>query len=789
AAWPARLAAQDTSPAGRIAGMVRNTSNERAGGIGLALEGTGRTTITDSLGRFRFDSLMAGEYRLEVTGPEGTVVLRTPVTVRSGETATVSITIPSPVELPPITTAVARPARPASTLPDVQGAFLYSAKKTEVVNLDSLTANSAQNVTRQLVARVPGANLSEAAYGGFPSNGIGVRGLTPTQSVEMNVRQDGVNIVADLYGYPETYYTPPAQAIEQIEFVRGSSSLQFGPQFGGVVNYDLRDGAPDTRPTFTLRQTAGSYAALTSYGSVAGGSSRLTYFGYGQYVHRDGFRPNSGVEEVSAAGRIGYDLSSRVRLSAEYTLYRNRLQMPGGLSDAEFAANWAQSFRSRNWLASPWNVLALKAEANLGRSTVLTNSVSYMFSQRYLVWRNEDGGPESPDSIDPGTGAFTPREVEREYFNNITDELRLRTSFTLLGLPQTVATGVRAFAGTLHRQEGGPGTTGSDFDMALIGGGYATDVSFFNSNVAAYAENIIRVSERLSLSPGVRVERLHSTASGHTDTTFAPLARDRVFVLAGAGLQFQTTSSTQLYANITQAYRPIEYSFLVPFGGGVRVDPHLRDPRGYNADLSWRGRLGAAVSFDLGIFYLSYHDRIGLISGSDSTGPYLLRTNVATSVHKGVESYLQVQPLVLAGVPQGRGTFSIFDALGYTHARYTTGEFAGKRVEFAPEVVHRMGATYERGAFATTFQISTTSKQFSDANNTVSSPDAEVGIIPAYTLLDWSGRYRLGRWTFEGGVNNLADRHYFTMRTSEYPGPGIIPGTARSVYITLGTSF
>jgi len=104
-------------------------------------------------------------------------------------------------------------------------------------------------------------------------------------------------------------------------------------------------------------------------------------------------------------------------------------------------------------------------------------------------------------------------------------------------------------------------------------------------------------------------------------------------------------------------------------------------------------------------------------------------------------------------------------------------------------VVHRMGATYERGAFATTFQISTTSKQFSDANNTVSSPDAEVGIIPAYTLLDWSGRYRLGRWTFEGGVNNLADRHYFTMRTSEYPGPGIIPGTARSVYITLGTSF
>ena len=40
-------------------------------------------------------------------------------------------------------------------------------------------------------------------------------------------------------------------------------------------------------------------------------------------------------------------------------------------------------------------------------------------------------------------------------------------------------------------------------------------------------------------------------------------------------------------------------------------------------------------------------------------------------------------------------------------------------------------------------------------------------------------------WRLQGGVNNLADRRYFTRRTDEYPGPGILPSSRRSVYVTL----
>lgn len=64
------------------------------------------------------------------------------------------------------------------------------------------------------------------------------------------------------------------------------------------------------------------------------------------------------------------------------------------------------------------------------------------------------------------------------------------------------------------------------------------------------------------------------------------------------------------------------------------------------------------------------------------------------------------------------------------------------------------------------------------------------GLIPAYTLLDWSGAVRLAHEravTF--GINNVTDVPYFTKRTAEYPGPGILPGIGRSLYFGLKAAF
>ena len=82
-------------------------------------------------------------------------------------------------------------------LSDVKDAIIYAGKKTEVIITDSLDANKAINNTRQILGRTPGLNIVETESGGFTANGIATRGLNPSQSIEMNTRQNGYNISAD----------------------------------------------------------------------------------------------------------------------------------------------------------------------------------------------------------------------------------------------------------------------------------------------------------------------------------------------------------------------------------------------------------------------------------------------------------------------------------------------------------------------------------------------------------------------------------------------------------------
>lgn len=793
---PTCLLAQRAS--GTIHGVVRRGeegSPEMVIGVPVALEGTAFRTATDSSGSFTLTRVPAATYTLVVTLPDG--ALRRAVTVSEGKVTSVEIVLDSAgtagaQQLAPVVVSAATPLHVIGHLPDVDDNVIYSGKKTEVIVMDSLRANTAQDIERQILGRVPGAHFSETEAAGFPSNGVGFRGLDPTQSIEMNTRQNGVNIAGDLYGYSETYYTPPAEALERIEVVRGASSLAFGPQFGGVINYVVRRGEFDTAPTLTTTQTGGSFGLVNSFNSLAGGTPRLSYYAFVHFRREDGWRPNSDFREVTGYGSATYRASDRLTLGLEYTLLRNRIHMPGGLSDEQFEADPEQSFRARNWLASPWNVTALRADYRLAPNARLESVVSYLAADRHLVWRNEDGGPAAPDAIDPATGTFVPREVERETFHNWTMESRLRVDHALLGRDATLATGVRAGYNRMRRFSGGTGSTGSDFDMRLVEGTWERALRFGTTNLALFAEELLHASDRLSLTAGVRYEHLRSTADGYTDVDSSFVPRTFSFPLFGVGAEYSTTATTELYANASEAYRPVPYSALITFGSITRVDPDLSTSRGYDADLGWRGTLGDVLKFDVGAFYLWYGDRVGtrtVSDGSDET--FTERTNIGNSVHKGVETYIEFDPLVALGVSRSLGSIDIFNSFAYVDARYVSGEFRGNRVEQAPRVLERVGLTYALGPASSTLQLSHTSDSFGDANNSIEpTDDPAAGFVPGYTVLDWSGQLRIGSgYALHLGVNNLTDAHYFTKRTDEYPGPGILPGIGRSFYAGIGAAF
>jgi Fe(3+) dicitrate transport protein len=148
---------------------------------------------------------------------------------------------------------------------------------------------------------------------------------------------------------------------------------------------------------------------------------------------------------------------------------------------------------------------------------------------------------------------------------------------------------------------------------------------------------------------------------------------------------------------------------------------------------------------------------------------------------------------------------SLFVNTSFTEARYiNTSDISilNKEVELMPPVMVRTGWTWREmmlggtalaGTFQATAQYSYVARQFTDATNAVRTSTAVNGIIPSYAVVDVSASYRsLGngvKWTLEAGVNNLLDARYFTRRADGYPGPGIIPAEARSLYVTVGVVF
>ena len=696
------------------------------------------------------------------------------------------------VQLKEVSVTGIRTVRGTGHMPEIKDGIIYSGKKNEVILVDSLDANKSINNTRQILGRIPGLNIVETETGGFTANGIATRGLNPTQSIEMNTRQNGYNISADIFGYNEAYYIPPMEAVSRIEMVRGAASLQFGSQFGGIVNYVTNDAPKNKAFEWYTSQTGGSFGLFNTFHSIGGTLNKWSYYSFVQYRTMDGWRPNSGQQQLSGFGKIQYSPSAKFNAGIEYSLLRNKVKMPGGLTDSMFQTNSRSSFRSRNWIRSPWNILAAYVNYTLSPQTTVSIKTSLLFSSRALVWRNEDGGPGALDEIDPTTGKYVHREVENETMHNTTTEIRLLHKYQLGGMDNSLSAGLRFAYAWFKRQGGGEGTTGTDFDIS-VSGPYEYDLDFTTTNIAPFVENIFRVGNMFSITPGFRLEYLKSSGKGYKEDNGSAVitneSRKRYIPLFGIGAEYKTSSNTNVYANISQAYRPIDYSQLTGFGITSKIDPNLKDANGFNADLGYRGTISNFLNFDIGLFYLAYNQRIGtVLVNPGTTSEYTLRTNVANSIHKGMESYVEFNLLKYFNTHSKKG-LSIFNSFSLIDAKYTSGEFKGNRVEAAAKYINRIGITYADKKLSGTIQTNNVGDAYGDATNIKLSNDPVAGYIPAYTVFDISTTYRIGCYAIKAGVNNFTDKAYFTRRTDEYPGPGILPSIGRSFYIGITAKF
>lgn len=790
-----------------ISGTVTSAASGKAlAGADVFVQGTTISATTDAKGNFTLPPLSYGNYAIAVfyeglRSVSSAVSLQSPMLVLNFTLEPMEETLQ---EL--VVESRSSAAGGIARLQAVEGTAIYEAKKSEVILIDALTANLATNNSRQVYGKVPGLNIWESDGAGIQL-GIGGRGLSPNRTANFNTRQNGYDIAADALGYPESYYTPPIEGVEKIQIVRGAASLQYGTQFGGMLNFVMKKGPSDKPFELISRQTGGSFGLFNSFNSIGGTKGKINYYGFYQYKRGDGWRPNSGFEVNTAFADLNMQLTDKFFLCLEYTRMSYLAQQPGGLSDIQFAQDPRQSVRDRNWFKVDWNLMAVLMEYKFNKHTRLEMKNFGLYAGR--------------DALGDLKGLNRSVDLNRtlisDQFRNLGSELRLLQHYRLGKQTSVLLAGARAYKGLTYKKQGyATEGTGPDFNFTEPDN-LLSDHRFPNWNVAFFVENIFNLSDRLSITPGIRYEWISTQAAGYyqkelllrdefglpytvTETRPDTLDRGRSVLLSGLGISYKLSGKSELYANFSQNFRSITFSDLRTINENIFIDPALKDENGFSTDLGWRG-LNNIFNWDASLFYMGYQDRIGTYLSSEDS-PEIpeneagrrVRTNIGNAYVLGLETFAEAQ-LLQRLLDPADWQLSTFVNLAIIRGRYTDSKVSaieGKKVELVPDVNLKAGLSIKKGGASLNWQYSWLSKQYTDATNAELPPNnsAVIGAIPSYYVTDLSVSYAFGKYfKVEGGVNNLTNNSYFTRRAEGYPGPGIIPSDERNFYLTLQVKY
>lgn len=699
------------------------------------------------------------------------------------------------IRLEPIDVLEDRAVRTRITrVPDAGVAVINAAKKTERVYVSEVPTILAANTARQAFSTVAGINVWESDPNGLQLS-IGARGLSPNRMINFNARQNGYDISADPLGYPEAYYTPLLEAVAHIDVVRGAGALRYGSQFGGTINFIMKEGSRtspiDARVTFT----GGSYGFASGYAEIGGTSGSTNYIGLYQYRQADAWRANSGYHQNFAYAAVSHKITPALQIKLDATKMNYVSQQPGGVTDSIFNTDPRSSSRSRNWFATDWNMASATIDWQLTSRTRVRSLTFVNSSMRQSV-----GNVSRINTEDNGQ----PRTVIEDTYTNIGNETTVRHDDSLGLMPYSILAGLRLYKGSSTRLQG-QGSAGNDANFSLISNKTSEGFSFDHpsSNSAVFTEFMINVTPSLKIVPGVRYDIISTSAngtfnqrivdsSGATTWSYPEIReqRDRAVFLAGIGLSYTVAeSNTEVYANATQNYRAVNFSDLRVTSPTLVVDPNIKDASGYTLDLGVRGSVSDMINWDISLFSIEFRDRIGEIAMvNEQGGSYRLRTNLASAYSRGLEWMSEIQLHKAVGLSEKAPSLAWLLNATLLQSRSqsaTNPAIDGKMLEYAPEVNIRTGLTSKWNGLQGSVLVTHTGKQYADASNKEFDPAAASGAVPAYTVVDFVVGYTFDRYRIDLGVNNILDARYFTRRADGYPGPGILPAEPRTANASI----
>lgn len=602
--------------------------------------------------------------------------------------------------------------------------------------------------TEDVLRRIPGINIKGEEETSIVSN-FGLRGLSASESKSL-LLEDGVPVAPGLFIGNDRYFNPRIQRVDTIEVLKGSASLRYGPStIGGVVNYITK--TPDDGVKLSGR--LGSFNLKEMTIEAGGRSDDNASFAGVVLTHAssDGFM-DKGYEMTDVMVKAGTELSGRQRIGVKLSYHENdaNISYRGIFLDA-YTSGERYNPAPDDWYLTDRVAFDLNHEWEISNNATLTTLVYWSDISRDY-WRY---GVDTAASNTAGRWVYTDTVTgNNRSFERFGIESRLSISHDIGNWMTVSEFGLRIM--TEESDDNQIRATRAD-DRNGVNLRHLQDSA---TSYAGYAQTRIDITDKLSLTPGIRVESYEQKRvilSQNSDTA----KTNNTEFLPGIGATYELTDSAQVYGGIYRAFSPASNGVALD---GL-TDQLLDGERSTNYEIGLRGDNGE-WRYEVAAFVMDFSNQV--ITGNSD--PNLSQSNGGATSHKGME--------FLLGYDFNNGWAWDANATWIPTSKFETGTYAGNRLPYAPKVLANMSLSYQYDKLTAALSAHHRGEQFGTPDNQIAIPTGAAGgiwggLLPSYTVLDLTAQYQLTpQLQVFGAVKNLTDEDYISgLRQGIYVGP------------------
>lgn len=622
--------------------------------------------------------------------------------------------------------------------------------------------------TEDALRGVPGVVIKPEEESGIVAN-IGIRGLSAGDYKSL-ILEDGVPVAPGLFVGNGRYYNPRIQRMEGIEVLKGAASLRYGPNtIGGVINYKTRQPIEGVSVSgrvgsFDYRETVIEAGGRSPSGEATAG---IFY----TRAESDGFQ-NKGFEMDDLMLKGGMVIGDNQTISAKFTHHNNEANISyRGLFLDAYRAEASYNPAPDDYYLTGRNSFDVNHEWRINDKARL-NTVVYWSEMHRDYWRfNVDAGASREagrwvytDTLNGNNRSFERRGVDT----------RLNLSHSLFGIESQAEIGVRLDTESMDNIR--EAATRAQPRAGTI----ASNVEESAESAALYAQNRFMITERLAITPGLRIESYEQETDNLLNNATDGKASNTE-VMPGLGLTYELTPAAQLYGSVYEAFSPALNSAAIAGGDDQQLDAE----RSLNIEAGIRGYQDRMM-YELTVFRMEFDNQI-----VPAISNIFVNSNGGETLHQGLEASLSYD--FDMGLSLAANITYVSDAEFRGDGLSSDGTVSeardGNRIPYAPKVAANIRLTYEIGSLTTQLSANHISKQYTDALNTRTLTENTSGFftgqLPSYTTVDFNAYYAVNdQLDVYGSVKNLTDKRYIASLRQ-----GIYVGTERSVEVGAKFTF